>query len=141
MLMNLIKQAILIVGGGYIACEFASIFRNLGTEVTQLIRGQRLLNGFDEDLSSCLEESPTFAGINIIFKTQLKSIERVDGDLESTLDSGDKILTNNVLMASGREPNLLPLNLGFLNLKMDGPYLDVDELCLLYTSPSPRDRG
>ena len=121
-------ESILIVGGGYIACEFASIFRNLGTEVTQLIRGQRLLNGFDEDLSSCLEESPTFAGINIISKTQLKSIERVNGNLESTLDSGDKILTNNILIATGREPNLLPLNLGFLNLKMDGPYLDVDEL-------------
>ncbi len=121
-------ESILIVGGGYIACEFASIFRNLGTEVTQLIRGQRLLNGFDEDLSSCLEESPTFAGINIISKTKLKSIERVNGNLESTLDSGNKIRTNNILIAIGREPNLLPLNLGFLNLKMDGPYLDVDEL-------------
>ncbi len=121
-------ESILIVGGGYIACEFASIFRNLGTEVTQLIRGQRLLNGFDEDLSLCLEESPTFVGINIISKTQLKSIKRVNGNLESKLDSGDKILTKNILIATGREPNLLPLNLGFLNLKMDGPYLDVDEL-------------
>ena len=121
-------KSILIVGGGYIACEFASIFRNLGTEVTQLIRGQRLLNGFDEDLSSCLEESPTFTGINIISNTQLKFIKRVNGDLESTLDSGDKILTNNILIATGREPNLLPLNLDFLNLKMDGQYLDVDEL-------------
>ena len=121
-------ESILIVGGGYIACEFASVFRNLGTEVTQLIRGQRLLNGFDEDLSSCLEESPTFAGINLIFKNQLKSIESVNGNLVSTLDSGDKVLTNNILMATGREPNLLPLNLDFLNLKMDGPYLAVDKL-------------
>ncbi len=121
-------ESILIVGGGYIACEFASIFRNLGTEVTQLIRGQRLLNGFDEDLSSCLEESPTFAGINLISENQLKSIKRVNGELESTLDSGDKIITNNILIAIGREPNLPPLNLDFLNLKMDGPYLDVDEL-------------
>ena len=121
-------KSILIVGGGYIACEFASIFRNLGTEVTQLIRGQHLLNGFDEDLSSCLEESPTFTEINIISNTQLKSIKRVNGNLESTIDSGDKLLTNNILIATGREPNLLPLNLDFLNLKMDGQYLDVDEL-------------
>ena len=120
-------DSILIVGGGYIACEFASIFRNLGTKVIQLIRGQHLLNGFDEDLSSCLEESTTFGGINIISRNQLKSIERVNGNLESTLDSGDKILTNNILIATGREPNLLPLNLDFLNLKMDGAYLDVDE--------------
>jgi len=121
-------KSILIVGGGYIACEFASIFRNLGTEVTQLIRGQHLLNGFDEDLSSCLEESPTFTEINIISNTQLKSIKKVNGNLESTLDSGDRLLTNNILIATGREPNLSPLNLDFLNLKMDGQYLDVDEL-------------
>ncbi len=121
-------ESILIVGGGYIACEFASIFRNLGTEVTQLIRGERLLNGFDEDLSSCLEEASAFAGINIISKKQLKSIESINGNLESTLDSGDKIQTNNILIATGREPNLRPLNLEFLNLRMDGPYLDVDEL-------------
>jgi len=121
-------KSILIVGGGYIACEFASIFRNLGTEVIQLIRGKRLLNGFDKDLSLCLEESPTFTGINIISKNQLKSIKRLNGHLESTLDSGEKILTDNILIATGREPNLLPLNLEFLNLKMDGQYLDVDEL-------------
>ncbi len=121
-------KSILIVGGGYIACEFASIFRNLGTEVTQLIRGRHLLNGFDEDLSSCLEESPTFSEINIISKSQLKSIKKVNENLESTLDSGDKLLVNNILIATGREPNLLPLNLDFLNLKMDGQYLDVNEL-------------
>jgi len=121
-------ESILIVGGGYIACEFASIFKNLGTEVTQLIRGERLLNGFDEDLSSCLEEATAFAGINFIPKNQLKSIVSINGNLESTLDSGDKIRTNKILIATGREPNLLPLNLEFLNLKMDGSYLDVDEL-------------
>ena len=121
-------DSILIVGGGYIACEFASIFRNLGTEVTQLIRGQRLLNGFDDDLSSCLEESTSLNGIKIISRNQLKSIKRVNGNLESTLGSGDKILTNNILIATGREPNLLPLNLNFLNLKMDGSFLEVNEL-------------
>ena len=121
-------KSILIVGGGYIACEFASIFRNLGTEVIQIIRGQSLLNGFDKDLCSSLEESPTFSGIKIISNTQLKSINRVKDNLESTLNTGDKIQTNNVLIATGREPNLLPLNLDFLNLKMDGQYLDVDEL-------------
>jgi len=121
-------KSILIVGGGYIACEFASIFKNLGTEVTQLVRGQRLLKGFDEDLSLCLEESPTFTGINIISNTQLKSIKKVNENLEASLDSGEKITINNILIAIGREPNLLPLNLDFLNLKMDGKYLDVDEL-------------
>ncbi len=125
--LDIFPKSILIVGGGYIACEFASIFRNLGTEVTQLIRGEKLLNGFDEDLSSCLEEATALAGINLITKNQLKSIESINGKLEATLESGNKIQTNNILIATGRVPNLDPLNLDFLKLKMDGPYLDVDE--------------
>ena len=120
-------KSLLIVGGGYIACEFASIFNNLGTKVTQLIRGENLLNGFDEDLSSCLEESSSSAGINIISRNQIKSIELVNGKLESMLESGSKVITNNILIAIGREPNLMPLNLDFLNLEMDGPYLHVNE--------------
>ncbi len=126
--LNSFPESVLIVGGGYIACEFASIFKNLGTKVTQLIRGKNLLNRFDEDLSSCLEESTTTAGIDIVSNTQLECIELINGKLESTLKSGIKIITKNVIIAIGREPNLGPLNLDFLNLKMDGPYLHVDEL-------------
>ena len=121
-------RSLLIIGGGYIACEFASIFKNLGTEVTQIVRGDSLLNGFDEDLSKCLEESMTSLEINIKFKNQLRSIKKVNGDLESTLETGKKLITNNILIATGREPALKPLNLDFLNLKMDGPYLKVNEL-------------
>ena len=121
-------KTLLIVGGGYIACEFASIFKNLGTEVTQLIRGKSLLNGFDRDLSECLKESMISLGIDLKFQNQLKSIKKINGDLESTLDSGIKLITNNVLIATGREPALKRLNLDNLNLKMDDVFLDVNEL-------------
>ena len=121
-------KTLLIVGGGYIACEFASIFKNLGTEVTQLIRGENLLNGFDKDLSECLEKSMISLGIDLKFKNQLNSIKKLNGKLESSLESGRKLLTNNVLIATGREPSLKGLNLDTLNLKLDGKYLEVNEL-------------
>ncbi len=121
-------KTLLIVGGGYIACEFASIFKNLGTEVTQLVRGKNLLNGFDKDLSECLEKSMTALGIDLKFKNQLKSIKKINGNLESTLASGNKLLTQNILIATGREPNLERLHLENLNLKMDGAFLEVNEL-------------
>ncbi len=121
-------KTLLIVGGGYIACEFASIFKNLGTEVTQLIRGKNLLNGFDKDLSECLEKTMISLGIDLKFQNQLKSIKKMNGNLESTLESGTKLLTNNVLIATGREPALKRLNLDIFNLKMDGMYLKVNEL-------------
>ncbi len=120
-------KKLLIVGGGYIACEFASIFKNLGTEVTQLIRGKNLLNGFDKDLSECLKKSMTSLGINLKFKNQIKSIKKINDDLESTLESGSKLLSNNILVATGREPALKKLNLDIVNLKMDGIYLEVNE--------------
>ena len=120
-------KKLLIVGGGYIACEFASIFKNLGTEVTQLIRGEHLLNGFDKDLSNCLKKSMTSLGIDLNFKNQLKSIKKINGQLETTFNSGSKLLTNNVLVAIGREPALKRLNFDSLNLKMDGKYLEVNE--------------
>ena len=94
-------KKLLIIGGGYIACEFASIFKNLGTEVTQLIRGKKLLNGFDNDLSECLEKSMTSLGIDLKFQHQLKSIRKINGDLESTLESGSKLISNNILVATG----------------------------------------
>ena len=121
-------KRLLIIGGGYIACEFASIFKNLGTEVTQLIRGKKLLNGFDKDLSECLETSMTSLGIDLKFQHQLKSIRKKNGDLESTLESGSKLISNNILVATGREPALNGLHLDALNLKMDGIYLEVNEL-------------
>ena len=121
-------KTLLIVGGGYIACEFASIFKNLGTEVTQLIRGKNLLNGFDKDLSDSLEKSMTSLGVDLKFNNQLKCIKKINEDLEFTLESGSKFLTKNILIATGREPDLERLQLDTLNLKMDGLYLEVNEL-------------
>ncbi len=126
--LNVFPKTLLIVGGGYIACEFASIFTNLGTKVKQLIRGKNLLNGFDSDLSDFLERSMTSCGIDLSFQSELKSIKKLNEDLESTLKSGKKLLTNNILIATGREPDLSRLNLNSLNLEMDGMYLKVNEL-------------
>ena len=126
--LKVFPKTLLIVGGGYIACEFASIFKNLGTEVTQLIRGKNLLNGFDNDLTACLEKSMNSIGIDLKFRSQLKSIKKINDNLESTLESGSKLLTNNILIATGRVPALKRLHLDSLNLKMDGMYLEVNEL-------------
>merc|ERR1712078_59961 len=66
--LNNFPKSLLIVGGGYIACEFSCIFNNLGTKVTQLVRSDKLLNGFDSDLSMSIQESMTSSGIKLIFK-------------------------------------------------------------------------
>ena len=126
-LLKAFPKNITIVGGGYIACEFASIFKNLGVAVTQLIRGDNLLNGFDYDLASSLKESMISLGVNMIFNNELTSIKKVKGNLESTLKSGSKLLSQKILIATGREPALDDLNLNCMNLKMKDLFISVNQ--------------
>ncbi len=119
-------KSLLIVGGGYIACEFACIFNNLGTKVTQLVRSNNLLNGFDLDLSLSLKESMIFSGIDLVFNDEIFSIKKEDKYCELVLKSGLKINKENVLVATGREPNLDFLNLESIGLEMDGRFIKVN---------------
>ncbi len=125
--LNNFPKSILIVGGGYIACEFSCIFNNLGTKVTQLVRSNRLLNGFDSDLSMSIKESMISSGINLIFNDELISINKNSENFDLIFKSGSCKKEENVLIASGREPNLKNLNLESLSLKMKDSFIDVNE--------------
>ena len=122
-----LPKSILIVGGGYIACEFACIFNNLGTQVTQLIRSNRLLNGFDSDLAFSIKESMISSGINLIFNDELVSISKNNSNLSLFFKSGFKKKEEKVLIASGREPNLANLNLDCLGISKSGGCIEVNE--------------
>ena len=120
-------KSLTIVGGGYIACEFACIFTNLGTQVTQVIRGHNLLSQFDVDLSSFLKEKMINSGINLIFNEEVKAINSSELGLEVSLKSGLSEITDNLLMATGRKPNLKNLNLDHIGMNMDGKFIKVDK--------------
>jgi len=120
-------KTLLIVGGGYIACEFACIFNNLGTQVTQLIRSNKLLNGFDSDLSLSIKESMISSGINLIFNDELVSMSKNNENFSLIFKSGFKKKEEHVLVASGRAPNLANLNLHSLDIKMRGGFIKVNE--------------
>jgi len=123
-----LPESILIIGGGYIACEFACIFNNLGINVTQLLRSNNLLNGFDLDLSSSLKETMTSEGIRLIFNDELANIEKKEKFFDFILKSGKKCNAENFLYAIGREPNLDSLNIQELELNMNGKFIEVNEL-------------
>ena len=126
--MDSFPESLLIVGGGYIACEFACIFNNLGTKVTQVVRSTKLLNGFDEDLSRALKESILSSGIDLIFNDELISIKKCNGNYDLTFKSGFNKKEAQVLIATGREPNLANLNIEALNLNMSGDFIAVNEI-------------
>ncbi len=104
-----------VLGGGYIATEFAGIMHGLGTQVTQLIRGDVFLNGFDEDIRSGIFNGMMQHGIKIIPCTNGKGIERVPEGLKLTYYQKDKteatLTADAVLVAIGRAPLLGGLGL------------------------------
>jgi glutathione reductase (NADPH) len=115
-----LPKRIVIVGGGYIAVEFAGIFHGLGSEVTLVYRGSNLLRGFDEDVRAHLAGELKKRGLTVVLACQHERIEkREDGVLISRL-SGDMTLESEVVMfATGREPYVEGLNLDKAGVKLN----------------------
>ncbi len=95
---------LLVVGGGYIACEFASIFNGLGSQVTQLYRGPQVLRGFDNDVRSFISSEMVKTGVTLHLNTDVAAIERSGDCLQVRLRDGSLITVDTVLYATGREP-------------------------------------
>jgi len=109
---------IAIVGGGYIALEFAHIFHGLGAEVTLIYRGPKVLRGFDDDIRDALQHSMQKKGIRLVLDTVLSHVERSGSSLRATMFSGEHIDVDEVMLAIGRRPNVHGLGLEVLGVKM-----------------------
>ncbi len=123
-------KKIVIVGAGFIACEFACIFNNLGVDVIQLVRGSRLLKGFDEELALALQSQMNSNGIEIRFKTSVNSIKGEIGNLKVILEDKNTINCCETLFATGRRPFTENLNLKVAGVETDGATIKVDNLNL-----------
>lgn len=110
---------LVVVGGGYIACEFASIFRGLGARVTQLVRGDQILRGFDEDVRGFLARQMAQHGVELRTGVRPASIERAGDALKLTLSDGSTLAADTVLQATGRRPNTAGLGLQALGVRLD----------------------
>ena len=102
---------LLVVGGGYIACEFASIFNGLQSKVIQLYRGAQVLRGFDEDVRGFISAEMVKAGVDLRLETDVVSIEKTAAGLNVRLSDGSSVMVDAVLYATGRVPNVSGLGL------------------------------
>ncbi|MEW9835637.1 glutathione-disulfide reductase [Mesorhizobium marinum] len=113
-----LPKSIVIAGGGYIAVEFANIFHGLGVETTLIYRGMEILQRFDMDLRHRLHEEMAAKGIRILCHTIFEQIDkRADGRLAATLNSGETIVADQVMLAIGRIPNTENLGLEAAGVK------------------------
>ena len=106
-----LPERALVVGGGYIALEFASILQGLGVSATLSYRGKRLLRGFDADLGERIAEEMTHKGVNIHFGGEPAKIIQHADCLEVCYTDGPHQKTDLVLFATGRKPNTANLGL------------------------------
>jgi len=108
-----------IVGGGYIACEFAGIFNGLGSRVTQLYRGPLFLRGFDRDVRAHLADEVRKKNIDLRFNVEISRIEKIGSALHATLASGDAIEVDCVMFATGRAPHTSGVGLDKAGVELD----------------------
>ena len=102
---------VVVVGGGYIGIELAGILNGLGTTVTLVHRGEQVLRGFDQDIRTRLTEATSRSGIELELLTQVVRIEQQGSDRIVHLTNGRTIEADEIVFATGRRPNLEPLNL------------------------------
>ena len=123
-----LPKSILIVGGGYIAVEFAGIFNGLGVDTTLVYRGPNILRGFDEDVRVHLAEEMEKRGIKIILGSQHDKIEKTASGLVSHLTNKHNLTTDVVMFATGRKPKVDGLGLDKAGVKLnDAGAIEVDE--------------
>jgi glutathione reductase (NADPH) len=116
--LDALPKKLLVVGGGYIACEFACIFNGFGTKVTQYVRGAQILRGFDEEARGLLAESMRDKGIDIHQGSTILEMQRQDSGIWVKAATGHEEVFDQVLFATGRAPNTRGLGLEEAGVKI-----------------------
>ena len=124
-----LPKRVLVVGGGYIAVEFASIFNGLGTKTSLLYRGDLFLRGFDKAVRLHLQDELNKRGVDLQFNSDIARIDKqADGSLLATLKDGRVLETDCVFYATGRRPMLDNLGLENTHVQLDKRgFIEVDE--------------
>lgn len=118
--LDTLPARVAIIGGGYIAVELASVLHALGSDVALLVRGQRLLEKFDAELTTQLADSLRQQGIALHFGCEVKALERCDGRLHVRMQAGPAdAVFDTVLFATGRAPNTRGLGLQAAGVAVD----------------------
>ena len=123
-----LPERVVVLGGGYIACEFAGIFSGVGAKTIQLYRGSQILRGFDGDVRNHLAQEMLKRGVDLRVNSDATKIEKTASGLRITLTDGSTLEADAVMAATGRRPNTSGLNLEAIGVELaDDGAVKVDE--------------
>jgi len=114
-----LPERIVIVGGGYIACEFAGIFNGMGSEVTQVYRGDAVLRGFDNDVRHMMNDELRKRGINLQLETNIVQVRKSESGFDVHLSNGESRPVDLVMYCTGRVPYTWDLGLEAAGIEAD----------------------
>jgi len=109
--LDALPRSILIVGGGYIACEFACILNGLGVQVTQYYRGAQILRGFDGEARGLVADEMIRSGVDLHLGTNVLQMTKAEGGVRVTPTHGEEKVFGAVMFATGRVPNTAGMGL------------------------------
>ncbi len=116
--LDQLPEKILIVGGGYIACEFAGIMNGLGSDVTQFYRGAQILRGFDDEARGLVSDEMCQAGINLHLGTNVLDMTQEGDKIRVRATNGSEDVYDKVMFATGRAPNTQGLGLEAMGIEL-----------------------
>ncbi|MEZ5956433.1 MAG: glutathione-disulfide reductase [Hyphomonadaceae bacterium] len=120
-LLNELPSRVVIAGGGFIACEFATVFSGLGVETTIVYRGERILRGFDHDVRAHVHADLARSGVNIISAATIEELAPLARNRKLvTLSNSMRIEADEVLWAVGRVPNTMNMGFEAAGVRLDG---------------------
>ncbi|KAK6914263.1 FAD/NAD(P)-binding domain [Dillenia turbinata] len=114
-----LPKHVVILGAGYIAVEFASIWKGMGSIVDIFFRKELPLRGFDDEMRAVVARNLEARGINLHPRTNLTELTKVEDGIKVVTDHGEEIVADVVLFATGRTPNTKRLNLEAVGVKLD----------------------
>lgn len=127
--LDALPRRVLVVGGGYIAVEFASIFHGCGADTKLLYRGELFLRGFDGSLRDHLKDEMIKKGVDLQFNADIVHIDKLaDGSLLATLEDGRTLEADCIFYATGRRPMIDGLGLEAAGVALDARgFIAVDD--------------
>jgi dihydrolipoamide dehydrogenase len=126
---TVLPESVVIVGGGVIGCEFATVYSELGIPTTVVEMLDRLVANVDEDAAKAIAKSLDTRGVKIRTRAKIVGMKADGAGIAAQLDGGETIQASHALVAVGRPPNVEGLGLETVGVKLDGKVIKVDDRC------------